>query len=70
LFTERMLEQGYLAGTSVYVTYAHTSTLLDDYAKAVATVFAEIGGLLRKSPANITQYLKGPVAHSGFSRLA
>lgn len=70
LFTERMLEQAYLAGTSVYVTYAHTAELLDNYAGAFGRVFLEIGDLLRKNPANLTQYLKGPVAHSGFSRLA
>ena len=70
LFTERLLERGYLAGNSVYVTYAHTEALLDKYAGAVTTVFSEIGDLLQKTPTGLTQYLKGPVAHSGFSRLA
>jgi glutamate-1-semialdehyde 2,1-aminomutase len=70
LFTERMLEQGYLAGTSVYLTYAHTTALLDNYAEALTKVFSEIGHLIRKDPDNLTQYLKGPVAHAGFSRLA
>jgi len=70
LFTERMLARGYLAGPSVYVTYAHTTSLLDGYAEALTAVFLEIGGLLRKNPTNLTQYLAGPIAHSGFSRLA
>jgi glutamate-1-semialdehyde 2,1-aminomutase len=70
LFTERMLERGYLAGTSVYVTYAHTPALLDKYAEAVAIVFSEIGDLLQKSPTELSHCLKGPLAHSGFSRLA
>jgi glutamate-1-semialdehyde 2,1-aminomutase len=70
LFTERMLERGYLAGTSIYVTNAHTPALLDNYAEAVTIVFSEIGDVLRKSPTGLRECLKGPVAHSGFSRLA
>jgi len=70
LFTQLLLEQGYLASTSVYMTYAHTDPLLDGYAEAVARAFSEISFLLKKGPEILAQHLKGPVAHSGFSRLA
>jgi glutamate-1-semialdehyde 2,1-aminomutase len=68
-FTQRLLELGYLASPSVYMTYAHTTRLLEDYDQVVTKVFSEIGQLIKK-PGNLGQYLKGPVAHSGFSRLA
>ena len=70
LFTQRLLELGYLASPSVYMTYAHTAALLEDYDRAVTKVFLEIGHLLGKRGINLTAYLKGPVAHSGFRRLA
>ena len=70
LFTQRLLELGYLASPSVYMTYAHTAGLLEEYDRVVAKVFSEISHLIKKTGANLSQYLKGPVAHSGFSRLA
>jgi glutamate-1-semialdehyde 2,1-aminomutase len=70
LFTQRLLELGYLASPSVYMTYAHTAALLEDYDRAVTKVFSEIGCLLDKKGVNLSEYLTGPVAHSGFKRLA
>jgi glutamate-1-semialdehyde 2,1-aminomutase len=70
LFTQSMLERGYLAGSSVYMTYAHTPALLDEYQESVSAVFAQIGKILKNDPTNISHYIKGPVAHSGFRRLA
>ena len=70
LFTQILLEKGYLASSSVYMTYAHTDPLLDSYAEAVAEAFSEISFLLKKGPEILAQRLEGPVAHSGFSRLA
>jgi glutamate-1-semialdehyde 2,1-aminomutase len=70
LFTQHMLERGYLAGPSVYMTYAHTDDLLDNYGSAVTDVFLEIAPLAKNCSENLKRYLKGPVAHSGFTRLA
>jgi glutamate-1-semialdehyde 2,1-aminomutase len=70
LFTQRLLELGYLASPSVYMTYAHTTGLLEEYDRVVTKVFAEISHLMKKTGTNLSQCLKGPVAHSGFSRLA
>jgi len=40
--TSRMLDQGYLAGNSLYVSLAHTDAILDQYYEALAIVFAEL----------------------------
>ncbi|MGA7130602.1 MAG: aminotransferase class III-fold pyridoxal phosphate-dependent enzyme [Chthoniobacterales bacterium] len=68
-FTQQMLERGYLAGPAVYMTYAHTDDLLDNYASAVTAVFLEIASLAKNGSESLERYLKGPVAHSGFTRL-
>jgi glutamate-1-semialdehyde 2,1-aminomutase len=70
LFTQFLMEQGYLASSSVYVTYAHTEPLLDHYAESVSAAFMEISFLLKNDQEHLVQHLQGPVAHSGFSRLA
>jgi glutamate-1-semialdehyde 2,1-aminomutase len=69
LFNQKLLERGYLASTLVYVTYAHTTALLDQYESAVSAVFSEIAELL-KSGASVQGALRGPLVHTGFSRLA
>ena len=68
LFNQKLLERGYLASTLVYVTYAHTEALLDQYESAVSAVFSEIADLL-KSGASVQGALRGPLVHTGFSRL-
>ncbi|MBV8483396.1 MAG: aminotransferase class III-fold pyridoxal phosphate-dependent enzyme [Verrucomicrobia bacterium] len=70
LFTQKLLERGYLGSTSVYLTYAHTPALLDQYESAVISVFSEISNVIKDNSQSIASQLKGPVAHSGFSRLA
>jgi len=67
LFTQLMLERGFLAGTIFYPTYAHTDKIIYLYEKAVAEVFREIFLIIRKN--EIKERLKGEVAHTGFSRL-
>ncbi|OIO38084.1 MAG: aminotransferase class III [Candidatus Omnitrophica bacterium CG1_02_49_16] len=67
-FTQEMLKKGYLASTSVYLSYAHKRLLLERYLSDAAKVFSLIkknmdAGKLEKS-------LEGPVCHSGFKRLA
>jgi glutamate-1-semialdehyde aminotransferase len=68
-FCQQLLECGFLAGTAVYVTYAHTPELLAGYQSAVAASFQEIAVLLKEGPGNLEVRLQGPLAHTGFSRL-
>ena len=67
LFTQEMLERGYLASKSVYVSYCHTEEIVNKYLEEVDEVF----GILAKAIAddNVNELLKGPIAHSGFKRL-
>lgn len=67
LFTQEMLKRGFLAGGSVYVSYAHQKEHVKIYLAAVDEVF----GILRKAIAEQTvdALLEGPVAHSDFKRL-
>lgn len=67
LFTQEMLRRGFLAGPSVYVSYAHKEAHVKKYLKAVDEVF----GILKKAleEKKVRKLLKGPVAHEGFKRL-
>ena len=67
LFTQLMFEQGFLASTSFYVSYAHTKKLITQDLKAVDEAFAFISGTIKKGKPE--KYLKGPVCHAGFKRL-
>jgi glutamate-1-semialdehyde 2,1-aminomutase len=67
LFTQEMLERGYLATTSVYVCYAHTEDIVKEYLKKVDEVFGIIAEAIKQN--NVVGLLKGPVKHSGFQRL-
>ncbi len=67
-FTQEMLEQGFLAGTGLYVSLAHTDAIVDKYLKACETVFEKISVINSKGE-SIIDYLKGPVCHAGFERL-
>jgi glutamate-1-semialdehyde aminotransferase len=67
LFTQEMLERGFLASKSVYVSYCHNEQNVEKYMEDVDDVF----GILRKAidQSNVNELLKGPVAHAGFKRL-
>lgn len=67
LFTQEMLKKGYLAATSVYVSYKHTPSIIDDYLIAVDDTFRLISKALEKN--DVKSYLEGPVCHGGFQRL-
>ncbi len=67
VFTQFMLERGFLASTAFYASLAHDDAGLADYAAACDAAFALIaaaaaGGSLRRA-------LKGPEALTGFARL-
>lgn len=67
LITQEMLAKGYLAATSVYTCIDHTAEVVDSYFHALDPIFA----LLRECEdgRDVMSLLKGPVAHSGFTRL-
>ncbi|MDY0165328.1 MAG: aminotransferase class III-fold pyridoxal phosphate-dependent enzyme [Thermoguttaceae bacterium] len=68
LFTQMMLDRDFLAGTAVYACLAHTDALVDRYEAAVSDVFALLARAIGQN--DITSQLRGPIAHSGFGRLA
>lgn len=68
LFTQMMLDRGFLASTAFYAMYAHTAAHVTQYAKAVRDVFQELRRALDEG--TVQAELRGPVAHSGFARLA
>lgn len=68
LFTQEMLDRGFLAGSAFYVTYSHTDAHIDNYLEAVEPVFALLASAV--TDGTVRAHLHGPVAHSGFQRLA
>lgn len=67
LFTQEMLNRGYLASESVYVSYSHDEEHVEKYLDNVNDVF----GIIEKAIVdnNICDLLKGPIKHEGFKRL-
>jgi glutamate-1-semialdehyde aminotransferase len=67
LFTQQMLELGFLAPTAYYASYAHKQKHVNLYLKACDKTFALISRAIKQG--NPKKLLKGPVCHSGFKRL-
>jgi len=67
LFTQEMLERGFLASKSVYTSYSHNEEHVEKYLESVDEVFGIIKEAIEKN--NVYDLLKGPVAHEGFKRL-
>lgn len=67
LFTQLMLEKGFLATTAFYASLAHHEEAIAQYQQAVQSSFATIQEQIQKGQPR--QMLKGPVCHSGFQRL-
>lgn len=67
LITQEMLAAGYLAATSVYTCTEHTPEIVDGYFAALEPIFKTISEC--EDGRDIKALLKGPVAHSGFTRL-
>lgn len=66
-YTQEMLKKGYLLGASVYTTFAYSEEVINRFLEDSASVFEKIGEGLRNN--TISQWLEGPVKHSGFKRL-
>jgi glutamate-1-semialdehyde 2,1-aminomutase len=67
LFTQLMLERGYLAGAGFYPMLAHTPDIVARYLEQVAEIFGLIASAQRAG--RLAGQLKGPLAHTGFKRL-
>jgi len=67
LITQEMLSAGYLAATSVYTCTEHTPEIVDGYFAALEPIFSTIREC--EDGRDVKTLLKGPVAHSGFTRL-
>jgi len=67
LISQEMLEKGFLASNSVYVSTEHTPEILDRYFEAIRPIFRLIAECESGRP--VQPLLKGPVCHSGFKRL-
>jgi glutamate-1-semialdehyde 2,1-aminomutase len=67
LFTQIMLEKGFLASRGFYPTYAHREEHLESYLGAGREAFMMIAAALKSN--NLMTKLKGPIAHTGFKRL-
>lgn len=67
LFTQIMLEKGFLASTAFYASYAHKQEHIELYKLAADSAFDTIKKAIEDN--KVSKLLKGPVCHSGFQRL-
>ncbi len=67
LFTQEMLERGFLANPSFYASVAHTEVIIERYEEAAKESFRVVARAIEEG--NMEAHLKGGVAHSGFARL-
>ena len=67
LFTQLMLERGFLATKAFYTTFAHQDAVIEEYLQAAEDVFGVVAQALERGA--VRSLLKGPVAHVGFTRL-
>jgi glutamate-1-semialdehyde 2,1-aminomutase len=67
LYTQLMLDRGYLAGKAFYASYAHEDEAIEDYLIAVGESFATLADAVATE--SVETRLRGPVAQTGFARL-
>ncbi len=68
IYTQEMLNRGYLLGSSIYSTYAYDDDILDKFADDTAEVFKIIKKSIDSN--NPEDFLISEVKHSGFQRLS
>lgn len=66
-FTQSMLDKGFLAIPSLYLSFSHTKEHIDSYLDAVKSTFKVLKKHIDKG--DVRDQLRGPVCHSGFQRL-
>jgi glutamate-1-semialdehyde aminotransferase len=67
LFTQLMLDRGFLATKVFDTTFAHKDDVIEEYLQATEETFGVIARALERG--TVCDLLKGPVAHAGFARL-
>lgn len=67
LYTQEMLDCGYLVGAAVYSTYAYSNALLDRFIADTTKIFRTIKKAV--DAGTVRAQLRGPVKHAGFARL-
>jgi len=67
LFVQEMLDRGFLATNMFFASCAHTDVLIKKYLREVDKVFAIISHAVKTG--TVKKRLRGPEAHTGFSRL-
>jgi len=67
LITQEMLKQGYLAGTSVYVSTAHSEQIVNSFFDKLDPIFGQIKKC--EDGLDVMKLLEGPIAHKTFERL-
>jgi glutamate-1-semialdehyde 2,1-aminomutase len=67
LITQEMLEKGFLAGNSVYLSIAHSTEIISNFFEQLDPIF----GLIKdcEEGRDVMSLLKGPVCDSGFKRI-
>lgn len=68
LFTQEMLDRGFLDTGLLYVTYAHKPSHVRKYLRAVDEAFAVVAKAIRDK--KVHALLRGPVAHNRFKRIS
>jgi glutamate-1-semialdehyde aminotransferase len=68
LFSQLLLERGFLAAKGFYAAYAHTQEHVKSYLEATGEAFSMISQGIRDG--SLIKMLKGPIAQVGFRRLA
>lgn len=67
LFSQHLLDDGYLTGGAFYPTLAHDSSVVDGYLRAADQALGRIASSLDRH--SVETDLRGPIAHAGFQRL-
>jgi glutamate-1-semialdehyde 2,1-aminomutase len=66
LITQEMMEKGFLAGNSVYVSTAHSTEIVSNFFGQLDPIFGLIKDCEERQ--DVMSLLKGPVCESGFKR--
>tara|TARA_R110001583_G_scaffold16272_12_gene66712 strand:- start:18405 stop:19736 length:1332 start_codon:yes stop_codon:yes gene_type:complete len=67
LFSQEMLEKGYLASSSIYLSDCHTEGIIEDYMKALDSTLETVASAIESK--SIDKYLKTRIREDGFKRL-
>ena len=67
LITQEMLEKGFLAGNSVYLSISHSTEIISNFFEQLDPIF----GLIKdcEEGRDVMSLLKGPVCDTGFKRI-